>query len=217
MKPFRIALLSLWLASALYAIDIKLPAEVKGEPGSFVSVKADTTGKVVKWSALDKGISLLPDALLKDSKTAVVTSATPGKYRLICWTSDDKGPSDLAYTTVTIGVPEPPPPPDTLIEDLKAAYAADTGENKAKQVADLASLYSLAGGILDKVKTLGELQATLLAARRNLMADDALVGVRRVVNKELATLGTTPTAAVDKEAAKKVFSKLSAALKGVKP
>jgi hypothetical protein len=107
------ALAALVLAGALTAAELKLPPEVKGDPGDFVTVPADTSGKDVKWVALDAGLKVFPSSLLKDSKTAVVTAQKPGKYRLLAYTADEKGPSEPAITTVVIaGVdPTPPAPP----------------------------------------------------------------------------------------------------------
>jgi len=218
MRPFRYACAALLLlAVQAFAIEIKLPATVKGAPGEFVTVKACTTGKVVKWVALDKGVALFPQDLLKDTKTAVLTAPEEGKYRLLAYTSDDKGPSDPAYVTVEIAKPVPPPPPDTLAEDILAAFKADAGTDKAADIASLAALYRNAGKILDDpaVTTLGALQAKLQAARRVLVPDDHLVGVRKVVNAELAKLGTSASAPLDdtlKAKAKAQFDRIAKAL-----
>lgn len=105
------ALASVLLAGVVWAADLKLPAEVKGEPADFITVPAETNGKDVKWVALDVGLKVFPSSLLKDSKTAVVTAQKPGKYRLLAYTSDEKGPSEPAITTVVVAGVEPPTPP----------------------------------------------------------------------------------------------------------
>lgn len=103
----------LLLAMTVFAegVQLKLPAEVKGEPGAFVKVTAETNGKLVKWKALDRGLALFPVDLLKDTKTAVVTAVKPGKYRLQAVTALADEPSDIIETVVVVGNPTPPTPP----------------------------------------------------------------------------------------------------------
>lgn len=113
MKTHRMvfALASVLLAGVVWGAELKLPAEVKGEPGDFIQVPADTTGKDVRWLSLDTGLKVFPSSLLKDSKTAVVTAQKPGRYRLLAYTSDEKGPSEPAIAVVVIAGVEPVPPP----------------------------------------------------------------------------------------------------------
>ena len=80
---FRALGLVLFIASLGEAATLKLPAEVKGAPAEFLRVPADTDGKVVRWIVLDKGLSLFPTDLLKDTRTAVVVAREPGRYRLL--------------------------------------------------------------------------------------------------------------------------------------
>src|SRR5689334_14040074 len=75
-------------------VDIRLPAEVKGEVNDFITLKAETSGKIVKWIVLDKGLSMFPSDLLKDSKTAIVIGSKEGKYRIMAYTALDNEPSD---------------------------------------------------------------------------------------------------------------------------
>ena len=91
---------------------LELPAEVKGEPGAFVQVPAKTDGKVVQWKAIDAGLNLFPVDLLRDTKTAVVTAAKAGRYRLIAVTAKGDELSPFAETLIVIGdAPQPPPVP----------------------------------------------------------------------------------------------------------
>lgn len=93
---------------------LKLPVEVHGNAGSFVTVSADTTGKTVRWLPLDNGLSMIPTQLLRDSKTAVLM-APPGRYRLLAFTAAGDEPSEPAITVIVIAgaAPKPPdtPPP----------------------------------------------------------------------------------------------------------
>jgi hypothetical protein len=90
---------------------VKLPAEVHGPSGAFITVPADSTGPIVRWYALDPGLNLFPTALLKDTRVAVVTAAQPGRYRLLAWTAAGDQPSEAALCTVVIDGPVPPTPP----------------------------------------------------------------------------------------------------------
>ena len=90
--------------------EVKLPAEVKGEPGAFVRVTAETKGKMVQWFAVDTGLNLFPVDLLRDTKTAVVTASRPGRYRLLAYSATGDEPGAPAVTTVVIGDAPPVPP-----------------------------------------------------------------------------------------------------------
>lgn len=113
MKRLSPLLLTLLLALPAWGQSVKLPAEVRGDPGSFVRVAADTDGSHVRWLALDSGLSVFPSDLLKDSKTTVVVAQKPGKYRVAAWTAKGDVPSDAAICTVVIGTPPDPGPGPT--------------------------------------------------------------------------------------------------------
>jgi hypothetical protein len=94
------------------AATIKLPAEIRGSPAEFIRVAADTDGKIVRWLVLDKGLSLFPAELLKDTRTAVVVAREPGRYRLLAVTASGDVPSEPVICTIIVGdAPTPPPPP----------------------------------------------------------------------------------------------------------
>jgi len=101
----------LFLCCLSSAADLTLPKSAGGLPGDFITVQATTTGTVVKWVAIDQGLKVFPTQLLKDTRTAVVSSNTPGSFRLLAYTADASGPSDPAICTVTVlGAPTPPEP-----------------------------------------------------------------------------------------------------------
>lgn len=113
-----LAVLVVW-AAAGRGQTLRVPAEVKGDPGAFIVVRAETEGGAVRWVALDKGLNVFPAELLSDRKATVVTGQR-GSYRLLAYTAtlDKDGkplPSDPAICTVVIGDAkpiDPPPPPD---------------------------------------------------------------------------------------------------------
>lgn len=90
---------------------VTVPAEVKGDVANFVTVKATATdAKVVKFLALDPGLSVFPASLLADQTATVVVASRPGKYRLLAYAGNADGPSDPVITTVVISGPLPPGP-----------------------------------------------------------------------------------------------------------
>lgn len=182
------AIAVLMLACLAFGQSVKLPAEIKGEPGEFIAVKADTLDKQVKWRAVDRGLNLIPVELLKDSKTCIASALRPGRYRLIAWSAKADVPSDLAECIVIIGEvppdpgpgPKPPDPPVPvppdddgrlgLVKASRVGLAAVTLVNKAataKAVAasnrTLASKIA-AGGVTEPATILAEWRATNRAA-----------------------------------------------------
>ena len=92
---------------------VKLPAELKGEPGTFIRIPAETNGTAVRWYAVDAGLQIFPAELLRDTKTAVVVALTKGRYRVLAWTAVGGDPSEPAVCVVVIGDAPPVPPGPT--------------------------------------------------------------------------------------------------------
>lgn len=91
--------------------DLTLPEIIKGDVAAFVTVSAETTGKTVKFVALDPGLSVFPPGLLSNPKVTVVSSAKPGVFRLLAYTAAGDMPSDPVICKVVIGnTPIDPPP-----------------------------------------------------------------------------------------------------------
>lgn len=224
----RTIFLALLLAGGAYAGPaLELPKEVKGDPGAFLQVPAKTDGKVVRWKAVDPGLNLFPVELLKDTKTAVVTAARPGRYRLLAVTARGDEPSDIAETVVVVGeAPAPPepgpgptPPPDSdFARAVKAAYASETAADKAKLVGQLAALYRQASAreFLDAVPTAGALFSAMAAAAQTLGVSGKLPAVQKAVQSRLVKdLPTEPSAALTLESRgviAGVFREVAAAL-----
>ena len=105
---------TLWLALAASALgqSVKLPAEVQADQGTFAVVTAETECASLQWLALDPGLSMIPPALLKDSRSAVVMAGRAGRYRLLAYGARGDVPSAPAVCVVVVGeAPEPPDPP----------------------------------------------------------------------------------------------------------
>jgi hypothetical protein len=103
------------LATAIVACaappSLKLPDRVNGDPGDFIMVTADTTGKNVQWFSCDSNLKIFPASLLKETKTAVVTCRVPGSYKLMAITCAGDELSPVATTVVVVGKPPPTPTP----------------------------------------------------------------------------------------------------------
>ena len=109
----HLACIALLVASTAFGQPaLKLPAEVRGAPGEFVRVPAETTGKAVSWYVVDAGLNLFPIELQKSTLTAVVTTVRPGRYRLLAYTAKGDAPSLPAVCVVIIGDAPPGPGPE---------------------------------------------------------------------------------------------------------
>ena len=225
----RHILVLLVFSSGLYAVDLKLPSEVKGAPAAFVSVKAETSGKMVRWIVLDNGLNLFPVELLKDSKTAVVSSARPGRYRLLAVTAAGDEPSEPQICTVIIGdapAPTPPGPPnpdnpaDPLTKALQEAFNRDTTAEKAKHSKSLATVYKQSIQTIDQVMTAGQLFAAMRAASAVLVPADAVPELRKAIAEEIKKILPSDPQIVlsdqQKNMSKALFGELANALESLK-
>jgi len=223
VKNLLASILVLALAAfAVFGADLKLPEKVTGDPGSFIRIPAETKGATVKWYVVDPGLNLFPVDLLKDTKTAVVTTTKEGTYRVLGYTSDASGPSDPAVCVVVVGAPVPPTPPtppapptptDPLAKAVQAAYDADPDPTKAKHFADYAALWRQASTqtVFDaNIKDTESLLTVMIKARQVLMPDTALASIRKIVGAKLNETLATPMTLDDATRAK-----VSATFKGI--
>lgn len=216
-----------WPGAAAGQGAVGLPAEVRGEPGQFVRVTADTDAKHVRWVVLDGGLNLFPPELLRDSRTAVMTAGKPGRYRLLAYTAFLKGgdavPTGPAVCTVVVGKADPTPQPDALTARLREAYRADAGTAADKRAAagKLARLYRQAAlTVTDarRVTTALSLMKLLKDAADSLGLGTALPRTRRAIAAELRDVLPTDADAVlsssSRRRAAALFNRIAAALGG---
>lgn len=90
---------------------VELPAEIRGEVGSFIAVRPKTDGKLVRYYSLDSGLNSFPTELLSDATATVVTAPRAGRYRLLAYTALGDRPSDPVIVTIVVGGAAPPTPP----------------------------------------------------------------------------------------------------------
>ena len=183
------------LAALLALGQLVVPAEVRGEVAEFVTVIASTEGKVVRYVALDAGLQVFPSSLLANQRATVVTSARPGRYRLLAYTSVADIPTEPVITTVIIGgsTPPVPPPIDTLAEALGGIYGGSQERDKATTRARLLTLYRAAPATIRSpmITTTEQLYSALVTARKTAgIADTALSPIReRIAVEWTAVMG----------------------------
>jgi hypothetical protein len=181
------------LAALLVIGQLVVPAEVRGEVAEFVTVIATTEGKVVRYVALDAGLQVFPSSLLANQRATVVTSAKPGRYRLLAYTSVADVPTEPVITTVIIGSSTPPVPPpiDTLADALGGIYGGSQERDKAATLARLLTLYRAAPATIRSptITTTEQLYSAMVAARKTAgIADAALSPVRERIATEWASV-----------------------------
>lgn len=211
MKRCFLAVFALLAFSFAVSADVKLelPAEVKGDVSTFITVKAETPGKVVKWKVIDPGLSLFPQELLKDTKTAVFTSGKKGTYRVIAVTALGDDVSELVEVKVIVGgggpVPPPgppdPPKPDTpLVKAFRAAYDSETSPTKADDLDVLKALYTEAGkeDFLNAIPDWKSLYAAMDKSAKTLGINGKLLKVQALISQELQKQGIPSAASTAK-------------------
>jgi hypothetical protein len=231
MRQITSVVLCLWLCLPAWGQSLKLPAEIKGEPGTFITITPETDGKAVKFITLDPGLSVFPSSLLKDSTIAVVLAGKPGRYRVLAYTAKGDLPSEPVITTVVVGDapgpgpgpgPTPPPtPPDQLTQQISEALRYETDPDKAKLKDTLAALYRQGATVANNlsVTTWGQLFSAMQQAASTLGVRGKLPKVQAVISAHLsATLPTDPQRALAAERAKasETFLRVAAALEAAK-
>lgn len=182
-------------AALLVIGQLVVPSEVRGEVAEFVSVIASTDGKIVRYVALDAGLQVFPSSLLANQRATVVTSARPGRYRLLAYTSVADIPTDPVITIVVIGgaapPPLPPPPVDTLADALAGIYGGSQEADKAVSLARLITIYRAAPAAMRSptITTTEQMFSALVAARKTAgITDTSLVPIRERLAVEWVTI-----------------------------
>ncbi|MGL6096571.1 MAG: hypothetical protein ACRC7O_12340 [Fimbriiglobus sp.] len=195
---------------------ISLPSEVAARPGRIATITADTPGKTVRWVLASDDADLV--SVPPDGKSALFCSPKPGRFVLFAWTAGGDVPSDAARCVVVVGEPPAPTPADALTADLRAAFAADPGPDKASHLVQLAAVYREAGRFAETadVGAAGELAARIRTAAGSLLPPDALTAVRKRVAAEIAKHlpddADKPLDSPTRKLAASLFTRIAAAL-----
>ena len=182
--------------SLVISQSIILPENITGRPGSFIQVEAKTDCKVVEWVLLDSGLELFPVNLLANTKTAVVTSTTPGVYRLLAYGATGDIPSKPAIVTITIGTPPEPADKSEICRRIETLFKADTDAEKITQAKAYAGVFrALAQAAQDeKIKTAGELFKIGSLAATNVLTEKQITAIRDEIGGYLNSKLNTETA-----------------------
>ena len=224
-------LVLLCLAVPGQAQTVKLPPEVKGEPGQFILVRAQADGSAVEWYTPDKGLSVFPAGQLKDPKVTIVVASVEGRYRLLGWTAKGDVPSEVSICIVVIGDapptpippgPDPAPPSDPLVQALQAAYAAETDAGKAQLKASFAAFYREASNAAQNqaLGTWGQLFDTMATAARSMGITGKLPTLQGVIQGELKKVlpigRDAPLDTAGRKLAADTFNRIATALETVR-
>ena len=106
----RVLLLAIWPSGVMAQPTIQLPDAVQVEVGDFVTIRATTEGKTVRWVVMDRGLSAIPPELLANPKIFVGLAKAPGACRVLAYTAAGDVPSMPAICLVTVRQPGPGPP-----------------------------------------------------------------------------------------------------------
>lgn len=218
----------LQIAALLLGADpvLTLTPDAKGAVAQPIYIKAETDGKIVKFR-VPPGLNVVERGYLNDSKVLIVTSATPGQYKVEAWTAVGDVPSDIAVTVVTITGQAPPgpgpgpqpKPPEELIAALDPIYGAILGDGKQAGTLLLAkTLREFAEGE-PKAKTVSslffELKAALVAAK----VPELVQPLRGKLGNDLEALlgkaGSTPIVPESLKAVKRTLTDYANALEQI--
>lgn len=224
--------------------ELLLPDTIPAQVGVFVPITAVTPGEVVKFVALDPGLSVFPSNLLSDKKSTVVVAVKEGRYRILAYTSINNQPSNPAFTTLVVGdvgplpptppnpgpgpmpptpptPPNPPQPDDPFLQSLKSVYGGLQESDKAESVKRLQQVYVFAAAESDsnKYTTLGQLYSNIRSMAVQSLKADKIVPIRDMIADQLDTaLGTDPNVPLNAENRKKckdAFSRINKLLGGL--
>lgn len=170
---------------------LTLPAEIRGEPGTFITISADTKGTIVRYVPLDSGLQVFPAHLLADKKSTVVLSLTPGRYRVLGYTAVDGTPTEPAVVSVVIG--DRPTPPDqvpdhaALLSALSGIWGGHVERDKQSKLDQLIATYRSIEGITadEQIRTTDALMRACVEARKKSgLADDGILPIRQRITEE---------------------------------
>lgn len=186
--------------------DLKVPAEIRGDAGSFVVISAETQGKQVKFYAMDLGLAVLPSELLSSQKSTIVVAVKPGRYRILCYTAVGDIPSEPAICTLVIGGSAPPPGPfvpvDPLIDALSGIYGGLQEVSKQADALALAGVYRAGAALAETSQTVGTLYSELRAIGGKTLKGDAIRPIRdRIAVETIRVIGDNPAAQISAQLA----------------
>lgn len=216
----------------IFSQDLKVPAEIRGEPNQFITILAETTGEIVRFVPLDPGLSVFPAELLSNKKATVVTGPA-GKYRILAYTAIGNKPSDPAVCNVIIGNtpnpgplppnPAPIPPTPKPLSDLAASLAGIYGglqePGREDSVKILAQIYRQGAADLSRCSTLADCYNGLRAQSAVKLSPMAIIAIRQAIATDMKSrfgdVGEAGLTDSFKASLKQYFTDLAAVLEGL--
>lgn len=207
---YRPLLLLLTLCGApAFAQSVKLPAEVRVQPGRLAPVRIEFDGDDVRWDTppeLDVFREYSPDP--KDVRLRV-QGWTKGAYRVVAVSCKGGKLSEFAACVVIVGdgvppvppgpnppptppTPTPVPPDDPAAQRLKEAFRKDVDAvaDKLANCATLSAFFvAMSAHVKDpSVKTVGDLLADYRAAIPSVLKPTAIPAIRKQIGAEVAAV-----------------------------
>lgn len=203
---------------------LEFPPEIKGEPGQFIAVKpTKIEGKTVQYYPIDSGLSVFPASLLSDPTATVVTSVTPGTYRLLAWTALGDKPSPASLIRINIqGLlpPTPPKPTDTLREEIESMWGGLLESDKESTRLAMVNAYKQCADTANRTfKSIGDLYDNLATITSKIPKDKLLPIRKRIVSEIEKIVGNDPDSVYSEGqrlALVSLFARAAAILEGLK-
>jgi hypothetical protein len=140
-------------------LTLELPQQLQAEPGALIVLEARTSGRAVRWVAMDEGLQLVPAKLLASPAVAVAVAARPGVYRVLAVAGAGDELTEPAVCVITVGTREPPLRPPAappgkawlvIVEETAAASAHRGALLGSKDVADYLRARAWRARVADK-------------------------------------------------------------------
>lgn len=90
---------------------LELQPQYDGNIGAWIHVKSNTNCSDVQWFSPDDNLNIFPQEQLKDATSTIVSSLTPGTYKLFAYTGNSAGITRPVMTMIVIHGAQPPPQP----------------------------------------------------------------------------------------------------------
>lgn len=182
---------------------LEFPPQFNGEPGQFIAVKpTKMEGKTVQYYAIDPGLNVFPASLLSDPTATVVTSVTPGTYRLLAWTALGDKPSPASLIRVNIQalpLPNPPKPADPLRDDIESIWGSLLESDKEATRSAMVSVYRQCAATANRqLKTIGDL-FEVLAGETSRLPKERMMPIRKRIALEVEKIAGNDESAVYSE------------------
>lgn len=161
-------LLALVLCLPALGQSVKLPGELRANPGEWIIVTAKVDGGAPNWR-VPAGLEevplglLFPDEVLSQAKGKVFKAAKSGRYMLEAWNAKADVASDISTCIIIVGTPTPEPDPTPTptpgpVNPAATTVVAPLAGNKAASTA-LGDFYGSLKVALEKdvlIKTTGQ-------------------------------------------------------------